>query len=104
MKISERNAVAIDRTLRVFGFRAASLSPSLFLAANNVIRMGVPPLRLEILTSVSGVEFDDCYAEREIVNIDDLTIPVISLARLRRNKKAAGRAKDFADLENLPEP
>ena len=64
--------------------------------------MGVPPLRLEILTSISGVQFEDCYAEREMFQIEGLAVPVISLARLRRNKEAAGRAKDLADLDNLP--
>jgi hypothetical protein len=65
--------------------------------------MGVPPMRLELLTSIAGVEFDDCYRERVLVTICDLTVPVISLDRLRQNKRAAGRTKDLADLENLPE-
>jgi len=52
---------------------------------------------------VSGAVFEQCYAERLIVNIDGIDVPVISLARLRDNKLAAGRAKDLADLENLPE-
>jgi hypothetical protein len=64
--------------------------------------MGVPPMRLEVLTFVSGVQFDQCYAEREMVPIDELVVPVISLSRLRENEAASGRAKDLADLENLP--
>ena len=52
---------------------------------------------------VSGAVFEQCYAERLIVNIDGIDVPVISLARLRDNKLAAGRAKDLADLEKLPE-
>jgi hypothetical protein len=64
--------------------------------------MGVPPLRIEVLTSISGVEFDSCYAEREMVQIEEIMVPVISLARLRENKAASGRAKDLADLESLP--
>ena len=60
-------------------------------------------MRLEVLTSISGVDFDDCYPERLIVQIDGVDIPVISLDRLRQNKRAAGRAKDLADLENLPQ-
>jgi hypothetical protein len=65
--------------------------------------MGVPPMRLELLTSIAGVEFDDCYRERIQINLGDVVVPVISLDQLRRNKRAAGRAKDLADLENLPE-
>ena len=63
--------------------------------------MGVPPLRLEILTSISGVEFDDCYARRQLVDVDGCSVPVIHLDDLKRNKRASGRAKDLADLEEL---
>jgi hypothetical protein len=62
----------------------------------------VPPIRIEILTSLSGVEFEPCYAEKEMIQIEDIVVPVISLARLRENKAACGRSKDLADLENLP--
>jgi hypothetical protein len=64
--------------------------------------MGVPPIRIELLTSVSGVQFETCYAEKEMVRIEEMLVSVISLARLRENKAASGRAKDLADLENLP--
>ena len=73
----------------------------LFLVRNNVVRMGVPPIRIEVLTSISGVEFEACYAEKEMVQIEEIVVPVISLARLRENKAASGRAKDLADLESL---
>lgn len=55
VRVSVDNARAIDGVLREFGFAGASLSPDLFLAPDNVIRMGMPPMRLEILTSISGV-------------------------------------------------
>ena len=97
------NAVRIERAIREFGFAAAELTSGLFLAPNNVVRMGVPPIRIEILTSISGVEFEPCYAEREMVRIEDVLVPLISLARLRQNKAASGRAKDLADLESLPQ-
>jgi hypothetical protein len=63
--------------------------------------MGVPPLRLEILTSASGVDFEGCYARRQIVEMEDLSVPVISLEDLKRNKRASGSLKDLADLEAL---
>ena len=93
------NAVRVEGALRQFGFAGAS--SDLFLAPNRVVRMGVPPIRIEILTTISGVEFHDCYIERDEVQIEDLTAPVISLARLRQNKAASGRVKDLADLEAL---
>jgi Aminoglycoside-2''-adenylyltransferase len=99
---SADNAAKIERTLREFGFAAAGLTADLFLEPNNVVRMGVPPIRIEILTSISGVEFGLCYGEKEMIQIEGLVVPVISLARLRENKAASGRAKDLADLENLP--
>ena len=64
--------------------------------------MGVPPIRIEILTTISGVEFEPCYAEKELIQIEEMVVPVISLVRLRENKAASGRAKDLADLESLP--
>ncbi|MBI5282269.1 MAG: hypothetical protein HY858_11355 [Candidatus Solibacter usitatus] len=102
VKASVENAARIERALREFGFDDPSLSPGLFTARDNIVRMGVPPMRLEVHTSISGVEFDACYAEREMFEIGAVMAPVISLARLRENKAAAGRAKDLADLENLP--
>lgn len=63
--------------------------------------MGVPPLRIEILTTISGVMFAECYAQREIRDIDGIEVSLISLKDLKTNKKASGRYKDLNDLENL---
>jgi hypothetical protein len=101
--VSPENAARIDHALREFGFAGTALNATLFLSRNNVVRMGVPPIRIEILTSVSGIEFETCYAERETIRIEELVVPVISLPRLRQNKAASGRAKDLADLESLPQ-
>ena len=102
VKASPENALRVDRALREFGFGVADLTPELFAEPGTVVRMGVPPIRLKILTSPSGVEFDSCYAERVMIEIEDVQVPVISLARLRQNKAAAGRPKDLIDLEYLP--
>jgi hypothetical protein len=64
VNVSPENAANIERALREFGFAAPGLTSDLFLARNNVVRMGVPPIRIEILTSISGVEFESCYAEK----------------------------------------
>ena len=102
VKISPENAARIERALCEFGFASALPSGDLFLTPNNVVRMGVPPIRIEILTSISGVEFEPCYREKEMIQIEEATVPVISLARLRENKAASGRLRDLADLESLP--
>lgn len=65
--------------------------------------MGIPPLRLEILMQIEGVDFDDCYERRVDGIIDGVGVKLISLMDLRQNKKAAGRLKDLNDLEHLPE-
>lgn len=99
---SMQNAVAVTGALRAFGFDTPDLSAQIFLQANQVIRMGLPPIRIEILTSVSGVNFDDCYTRRVTAAIDEVALNLISLPDLKANKQAAGRHKDLNDLEELP--
>lgn len=96
------NADKIVLVLREFGFDIPELSAELFLKEGQIIRMGVPPLRLEITTSISGVEFEECYQDRIISNLDGIEVNLISLKHLKINKKASGRYKDLNDLENLP--
>ena len=95
------NAKKVAEAIREFGFDVEELSPELFLQENKVIRMGVPPLRIEVLTTISGVSFDQCYAERTVDVLDDIQVNLISLRHLKLNKQASGRLKDLADLEHL---
>ncbi len=64
--------------------------------------MGFPPVRIEILTSISGVNFQECYTTKVIDQIDGITVNLINLDYLKINKKESGRHKDLDDLENLP--
>ena len=96
------NAEKVVAALEEFGFSSPELTKELFLEENRIVRMGVPPLRLEITTTISGVDFDECYAERVTDTIDGVPVNLISLRHLKVNKKASGRAKDINDLENLP--
>ena len=96
------NAQRIVDVLKEFGFDLPELTPDLFLKENKIIRMGNPPMRLEISTGISGVEFDDCYASKIVDTLDGVEVNIIDLPHLKINKKAAGRLKDLADLENLP--
>ncbi len=100
--VNPDNAQRIVWTLREFGFNLPELTEDLFLQKNKIIRMGNPPIRIEISTGISGVDFDKCYAERVTDTLDGVEVPIISLENLRQNKKAAGRLKDLDDLENLP--
>ena len=66
-----------------------------------MVRMGNPPLRIEILTAISGVDFEDSYENRIEEVLDGVEVSIISLRDLRKNKRASGRAKDLDDLEHL---
>ena len=87
--------------LKAFGFAVPDLNASLFLDPDRVVRMGMPPHRIEIMMSVDGVESEACYAAREIATWDDVRVNVISLEHLKQNKRASGRLKDLADLDYL---
>ncbi len=101
VRISPQNADRLVQTLAEFGFNMPELTQSLFLEEGNIIRMGRPPLRVEIATSISGVMFDVCYQAREIADFDGIEVPVISREHLLANKRAAGRPKDLADVDAL---
>jgi hypothetical protein len=95
------NAQKLVSALKAFGLNDPNLTPELFLQKPKIIRMGFPPMRLEISTSISGVDFEECYQTRIVDTLDDIEINLIDLEHLKKNKKASGRAKDIADLENL---
>jgi predicted nucleotidyltransferase len=100
--IHSDNAERMVRVLREFGFETPDLSPELFLQGHSMVRMGLPPMRIEVLTTISGVEFAACYATRETAMIDGVEVTLISLPDLKVNKQASGRYKDLDDLEHLP--
>ena len=96
------NAVRVVAALRAFGFDLPDLSPEIFEEPDRVVRMGQAPLRIEILTDIDGVKFEECASRSDLTTIDGTQVPVISLPDLKTNKLACGRAKDLDDLENLP--
>ena len=100
--IHPANAEKTVAALKEFGFDPPDLSPQLFLQEWQIIRMGVPPVRIEIATTISGVDFAECYAQRVQDQLDGVEVKLISRDHLKRNKKASGRHQDLADLEHLP--
>lgn len=72
-----------------------------FLEADTIIQLGTLPRRMDLLTSLSGVDFEPCYAARDVVDIDGVPIHFINLESSRRNQRAKGRAQDLVDIENL---
>ena len=101
-RVPPRNADKVVDALKEFGFNLPELSVNLFLKEKQIIRMGVPPVRIELATTISGVNFSECFAERVVAELDGVRTNLISLTHLKRNKKAAARHQDLADLENLP--
>lgn len=96
------NANRIITTLEEFGLGSPELTTDLLLEPNNIVRMGEEPMRIEILNWASGVLFEDCYRERIIDLLDGVEVSLIGLNHLKINKRASGRLKDLADLEELP--
>jgi hypothetical protein len=96
------NAERMVAALREFGFDVPELSTNLFLRDDSIVRMGETPLRIDISTKISGVDFDKCYAKRIIEKHDDFEVHFINLHDLKVNKKACAREKDLIDLKNLP--
>lgn len=97
-----QNGEKLVRVLKEFGFDLPELSSEIFLDPNKVIRMGVPPIRIELITSIDGVNFDDCYQSRVEDELDGVNVNLIDLKHLKLNKQASGRYKDLNDLDHLP--
>ena len=101
IRLEPSNAARIVVALRQFGFGSLDLQPADFLAVDQIIQLGYPPNRIDLLTTLPGVDFDECYEGRVVVEVDGVTVNFIDLENLRKNKAASGRFQDLADLENL---
>ena len=99
--MTEENAAKVVRALDQFGFASLGLKVWDFLEADQIIQLGYPPSRIDILTTLLGVKFSDCYPVRVSIEMDGVSVNFIDLENLKKNKKATGRHQDLADLENL---
>ncbi|HLF46260.1 MAG TPA: hypothetical protein VI548_07530 [Chitinophagaceae bacterium] len=97
----KENAKKILQTIREFGFSSLNITEADILKEQSVIQLGYPPLRIDLLTSIDGVNFKDCYPNRKIVSIDGITVNFIGFNDLLKNKKASGRHQDLGDIDNL---
>lgn len=102
VRADPENADRILGAVRAFGFDLPVLEPRLFLNPASIVRFGVPPFRIEVMTSIDGVRYEACRMRAVELDLDGVPVPVIGLEDLKANKRAAGRYKDLADLENLP--
>jgi hypothetical protein len=102
VQATPRNAARVLLALRQFGAPLFDLTEADLCARDTVFQIGLPPSRIDILTGVSGVAFDDAWERRMEVAIGDLTVGTIGRADFIENKKASGRPKDLLDLQLLP--
>ena len=83
-----------------FGFSSLSIKEADFLP-NQIIQLGYPPNRIDLITTPAGIEFETCYESKEQVSIDDTAVNIIDLENLIKAKKASNRTRDLADIEEL---
>lgn len=101
--VSHENAHKLCQVFLKFGFSSASVSAEKFLDPSKVYRMGVPPVCIDLLLQVSGLDFTTSFSRRKTVEIDGIELNLLSLQDLKVNKLASGRHKDLNDIENLPD-
>jgi len=99
--MSPDNAAKLVKALEQFGFGSLGLQAADFLVPDQIIQLGYPPNRIDLITTSPGVDFESCYASRVQVVVDEVTVNFIDLDDLKKSKRAAGRLQDLADLENL---
>jgi len=102
LKCDIDNARRVMSALNEFDFGGLGLSELDFCSPDQVVQLGYPPFRIDLLTGIDGVSFDAAWKERLEYASGDLTIPFIGLDALKQNKRASGRPRDLDDLDNLP--
>lgn len=103
VKPEAANAQRILTALESFGFASVGFIPSDFEHPDQVIQLGVPPVRIDLITSITGISWDEAWAGRTAGSYGDISVYYIGRAQFIANKRATGRMKDIADLEMLGE-
>lgn len=103
VSMSAENAELVSKSLVEFGFSEKTVQSERFTKPDQIFQMGVPPIRVDILTTIGGVDYAECKARAEVRKLDGMMVPMISLEDLKTNKQATGRHKDLDDLEKLTE-
>ncbi|MFZ5994113.1 MAG: DUF6036 family nucleotidyltransferase [Thermodesulfobacteriota bacterium] len=103
VELSLDNAGRILKALEKFGFGSLDLKADDFLEGDQIVQLGYPPNRIDILTTLKDLTFEDCYKSRVEIEIQGVHINFIDIDSLKKNKRATGRLQDLADVENLEE-
>lgn len=101
IRVDEENAKKIVKALNDFGLASLGYKADDFLDWNLIIQLGVPPIRIDIMMSLSGVEFEEAFSGRGVIESKGIKINYINKEHFIKNKKASGRIKDLADIESL---
>ena len=101
IKPDEENSQRVINALSDFGFGSLDLSPADFQRPNHVIQLGVPPVRIDLITSITGVTWDDADLSKEPGSFGDVSVHYIGKDKFIDNKRSTGRKKDLADIESL---
>lgn len=101
IRATPENVQRLLSTLAAFGFGSVGISESDLVESGRVLQLGHPPNRIDILTSISGVTFEAAWKSRIESKLDDQPVVIIGWSELVKNKKAAARPKDLADVEKL---
>ncbi len=100
---SPENAAKVVLALKEFGFAQSNELLDVLQKEKRVIGMGIPPVKIEVITTIDGVSFVECFRNRLTIEVDGVSVNYLSLPDLLKNKKASGRFKDLNELEHLPE-
>lgn len=98
---SQENALRILKALARFGASLDNVGPSDFAHDDTIFQIGVPPLRIDVITGIDGVAFADAWPNRERGEVGGVSVAFIGRADLLTNKRASGRPKDLADIEDI---
>lgn len=101
--LNKENANKIIGVIKEFGFGTLGVTADDFLDENNVVQLGFPPVRIDLISDLAAVDFEECYEVRENVDFDGLKVDFIDVNNLIKTKLAAGRPQDKVDAEKLRE-
>jgi hypothetical protein len=101
VEMTPENAKKLMTALDQFGFGSLGLSAQDFQTPDQIVQLGYPPNRIDLITTPDGIDFETCYRSKLEITINEIPVQFIDLDNLKKNKKASGRLQDLADLENL---
>ena len=103
IRSTPENAARMEQVLRRIGFTSSGLKAADFLTADQIIQIGNAPQRIDILTTLTGVDPDELWSSREAGNLDGIAVFFVGRSVFIKNKRASGRPRDLADLDDLSE-